>query len=150
MSANPWPHLDAAPMRSIAEHLDGIAAATRESSPEAVALGNSVGNALAAYLDGALTLRDLARLHTPYERFRAIRVWGPSSATFQAMMPVLDELIALHKGGKSPQRPQRVGVDVPTVAATGRYACVNCRTEEIMRAGRQQLCGKCREGMEAF
>lgn len=97
MSANPWPHLDAAPIRSIAEHLDGIAAATREKSPEAVALGNSVGNALAAYLDGALTLREFARRHTPYERFRAVRVWGPSSPEYQAIMPVLDELIHMHK-----------------------------------------------------
>lgn len=97
MSASPWPHLDAARPQSLAEHLDGLAAATRERSPEAVALGNSVGNALAQYLDGALTLRDLARRHTPYERFRAVRVWGPSDPRYQAMKPVLIALEALHK-----------------------------------------------------
>jgi len=150
MSASPWPHLDAARPQSIAEHLDDAARQHRERDPEHVALANSVGNALAQYLDGAITLRDLARLHTPRERNTALRVFGPSDPRFQAYMGLVDDLIALHAQQKSPQRPERVGVAVPTVAATGRYACVNCRREEIIRAGRPQLCGKCRDGLEAF
>jgi hypothetical protein len=150
MSASPWPHLSAERPRSIYEHMVDAAQRTAEQNPEAVALGNSVGAALAEYLDGAITLREFARRHTPFERFRAVRVWGPDDERFKAIMPVLDDLIALHRTGKSPERPERVGVDVPTVAATGRYPCANCRREEIMRAGRPQMCGKCREGMEGF
>jgi len=148
MSASPWPHLDAARPQSIAEHLDGIAAKTRERSPEAVALGNSVGEALAQYLDGALTLRDLARLHTPYERFRAVRVFGPGDPRFAAIMPVLDELKALHKGQKSPQRPERVGkLDWTPVAVAGRYVCTQCDREVWLSEGAPQLCPQHRRGL---
>lgn len=155
MSASPWPHLDAqdAPLGSVwqtpADSFRALAERTRQN-PEAATLGNSVGNALAEYLDGAITLRDLARRHTPFERFRAVRVWGPDDERFKAIMPVLDDLIALHRSGKTPQRPEYVGKqDWPTVTRAGRYACTQCDREIWLSEGAPQLCPQHRRGLGA-
>lgn len=153
MSGSPWPHLDAAEGPITAHWVsprDAFAAiaSKTQQDPEAVTLGNSVGNALAEYLDGAITLRDFARRHTPFERFRAIRVFGPDDERFKAIMPVLDDLIALHKSGKTPERPEYVGRQAwPTVTRAGRYACTQCDREVWLSAGAPQLCPQHRRGL---
>lgn len=115
-------------------------------NPEAVELANAVGAALAAYLDGAITLREFARRHTPYERFRAVRVWGPDDERFRAIMPVLDELIALHEEGKTPQQPENVRSHPATHrAATGWGHCSVCGERCLVVEGRPATCRKCRD-----
>jgi hypothetical protein len=115
-------------------------------NPEAVELANAVGAALAEYLDGAISLRELARRHTPYERFRAVRVWGPDSAEFQRIMPVLDELIALHREGKTPQQPENIRFHPATHRTpTGWGVCSICGDRCLAVEGREVTCRKCRE-----
>lgn len=123
-------------------------------NPEAVELANEVGAALAEYLDGGMTLRDFARRFTPYERFRAVRVWGPDDERFKAIMPVLDELIALHRAGKSEQAPSNIRYHphtFPRIAKTGDYECANgCGRHQYMVEGSPQLCRTCRFSLGDF
>lgn len=149
MTTSPWPHLDAAeaPLSSIWQTpRDSFRALAERSrrSPEAVAVANAVGGALARYLDGAITLREFARMHTPYERFRAVRVWGPEDPRFDAIMPVLDQLIALHKTGKSaPPNVASFLDSIPTATKPGRGKCAVCGVTIIRGAGQALICGPC-------
>lgn len=151
MSASPWPHLDAeaAPLSSVwqtpADSFRELARRSRRD-PEAVALGDEVGNVLAEYLDGAITLREFARRHTPYQRFRAVRVWGPDDERFRAIMPVLDDLIALHRDGKTPERTVDLP-DVARVAADGKYDCSHCSRTVWLTKGAPQLCARCKSAL---
>ncbi len=153
MSASPWPHLDAeaAPLSHMFKSPRDIFVALAQKSqqnPELMVLAWAVAADVTRYLDGEYTLREFARLHTPYERFRALRALGPDWPDYDAYMGVLDELIALHKSGKTPERPQRVGQqDWPTATTTGRHECANCQREQVMTAGRPLLCGKCRASL---
>jgi len=153
MSANPWPHLaaEAAPLSHMFTSPREVFLRIAEKSqqdPELMALAGAVAADVARYLAGEYTLRQFARLHTPYTRFRALRALGPDWPEYDAYMGVLDELIALHKSGKTPERPQMVGrQDWPTVATTGRQECANCQREQVMTAGRPLLCGRCRASL---
>lgn len=151
MTANPItpnPAIDDAPISASWKSPRDVFVAIAEKSqrdPELVALAESVAVELDRYLDGAITLRDFARAHTPYQRFRAVRVWGPLSPYFPLMMPVLDDLIALHRSGKTTERPQHARrPDVPVVAAAGRFECAHCYREQYMSQGAPQLCSRCR------
>lgn len=141
--------IDSAPLSAIWQTpRDAFAALARKSrqNPEAVELANAVGAALAEYLDGTITLREFARRHTPFERFRAVRVWGPDDERFVAIMPVLDELIALHREGKTPQQPDNVRFHPTThPTATGWAACSICGERCLAVQGREATCRKCRD-----
>jgi hypothetical protein len=149
--------IDTAPLSSIwqtpRDSFRELAERSRRN-PEAVELANAVGAALAEYLEGAITLREFARRHTPYERFRAVRVWGPDDERFIAIMPVLDELIALHREGKTEQVPANVRFHpgtFPVVAVTGEYECANgCGRHQYMVEGNPQLCRTCKAGLGLF
>ena len=143
MSANPWPHLDAeaAPLSHMFKTPRDVFVRIAEKSqqnPELMALAGAVAADVARYLAGEYTLRQFARLHTPYTRFRALRALGPDWLDYDAYMGVLDELIELH---------QRGGRRWPTVATTGRQECANCQREQVMTAGRPRLCGLCRASL---
>jgi len=151
MTANPIPPnpaIDGAPISHMFKSPRDVFARMAEKSqrdPELMALAESVAAELDRYLAGEISLRDFARAHTPYERFRAVRAWGPLSPYFPAIMPVLDELIALHKQGKTPERPGNAArPDVPIVSGAGRHECSHCYREQYMRTGSKQLCSACR------
>ncbi len=154
MSANPippQPAIDDAPIAALWKSPKDVFVAIAEKSqrdPELMALADAVAAELDHYLAGAITLRDFARAHTPYERFRAVRAWGPLSPYFSVIMPVLDDLIALHKRGKTPEQPRNAGRPaVPTVGVAGRHECAHCGREQFLSAGSPQLCAKCRQAL---
>jgi len=154
MTANPIPPIppiDNAPIAALWKSPKDVFVAIAEKSqrdPELMALAEAVAAELDRYLAGAISLRDFARAHTPYERFRAVRAWGPLSPYFPAIMPVLDDLIALHKRGKTPERPGNAArPNVPIVVTTGRYECAHCYREQSMSKGAPQLCARCRSAL---
>jgi len=154
MSANPippQPAVDDAPLAAPWKSPKDVFVAIAEKSrrdPELMALAEAVAAELDRYLAGAIGLRDFARAHTPHERFRAVRAWGPLSPWFPLMMPVLDELIALHKRGKTPERPRNAGRPaVPTVTTSGRNECAHCGRAQFLSAGSPQLCARCRSAL---
>ncbi len=151
MTANPIPPIpaiDSAPISHMFKSPRDVFARMAEKSqrdPELLALAEAVAAELDRYLAGEISLRDFARAHTPYERFRAVRAWGPLSPYFSAIMPVLDDLIVLHKRGKTPERPGNAArPDVPIVSVSGRHECAHCYREQYMRTGSKQLCSACR------
>ncbi len=154
MTANPIPPIppiDNAPIAALWKSPKDVFVAIAEKSqrdPELMALAESVAAELDRYLAGAISLRDFARAHTPYERFRAVRAWGPLSPYFPAIMPVLDDLIALHKRGKTPERPGNAArPDVAIVSVAGRHECAHCYREQYMSKGAPQLCARCRSAL---
>ena len=153
----PIEEIDSAPLSSLwktpRDSFRELAERSRRN-PEAVALAEEVGAALAEYLHGGITLREFAGRHTPYERFRAVRVWGPDDERFKAIMPVLDDLIKLHRAGKTEQRPTNIRYHpgaFPVVATTARYPCANnCGRTRWMAEGEPQLCHVCMSGWGRF
>lgn len=154
MTANPSapnPALDNAPISHMFKSPRDVFARMAEKTqdnPELLALAESVAVELDRYLAGEITLRDFARCHTPYERFRAVRAWGPLSPYFPAIMPVLGDLIALHRQGKTPEHPGNAArPDVAIVSVAGRYECAHCYREQYMSKGSPQLCARCRSAL---
>jgi len=87
-------------------------------------------------------------MHTPYERYQAVRTLGRDSPHFAPFMGVLDQLIALHRDGKTPERPRNAGRPaVPTVTRSGRHECAHCRRAQFLSAGGPRLCTPCRQAL---